>query len=294
MSLTALFVLCRFMHFASLMQIFGLSVLCSLLTPAGFSAVLLRKNQTLMICSALVAAVTSVGMLAIQAALMGNGWGDALNLNVWLLVLTTAFGDVWRWHLLLTAALLLMLLMDWLPARNMLVFLCSCGLLMSQALVGHAAMHEGTLGLIQRTNHVVHLLSAAYWFGCLLPLLTCMAYTRQLALRPYAIATLIRFSVWGHAAVVLVILTGIVNTAIILQRWPTDMTSLYQCLLVVKVLMVGMMVTVAVFNRYRLVPLMAKDPERAQHYFVMMTWLEWGLALGVLLLVSVFATLAPR
>jgi len=26
----------------------------------------------------------------------------------------------------------------------------------------------------------------------------------------------------------------------------------------------------------------------------MMTWLEWGLALGVLLLVSVFATLAPR
>ncbi|MCR9000793.1 copper homeostasis membrane protein CopD [Rahnella perminowiae] len=294
MSLTVLFVLCRFAHFASLMQIFGLSVFCSLLTPAGFSAVLLRKNQTLMICSAFVAAVTSVGMLAIQAALMGNGWGDALNLNVWLLVLTTAFGEVWRWHLLLTAALLLVLLMDWLPVRNMLVFLCSFGLLMSQALVGHAAMHEGILGVIQRSNHVVHLLSAAYWFGCLLPLLTCMWYTRQPAARPYALATLIRFSLWGQAAVALVILTGIINTTIILQRWPTDMTSLYQRLLVVKVLMVGMMVAVAVFNRYRLVPLMSKDPDRAQHYFVMMTWLEWGLALGVLLLVSVFATLAPR
>ncbi|MBU9824167.1 copper homeostasis membrane protein CopD [Rahnella perminowiae] len=294
MSLTVLFVLCRFAHFASLMQIFGLSVFCSLLTPAGFSAVLLRKNQTLMICSAFVAAVTSVGMLAIQAALMGNGWGDALNLNVWLLVLTTAFGEVWRWHLLLTAALLLVLLMDWLPVRNMLVFLCSFGLLMSQALVGHAAMHEGILGVIQRSNHVVHLLSAAYWFGCLLPLLTCMWYTRQPAARPYALATLIRFSLWGQAAVALVILTGIINTTIILQRWPTDMTSLYQRLLVVKVWMVGMMVAVAVFNRYRLVPLMSKDPDRAQHYFVMMTWLEWGLALGVLLLVSVFATLAPR
>ena len=294
MSLTALFVLCRFAHFASLMQIFGLSVFCSLLTPVGFSAILLRKNQTLMICSGLVAAVTSVGMLAIQAALMGNGWSDALNLNVWLLVLTTAFGDVWRWHLLLTAVLLLTLLMDWLPARHLLVFLCSLGLLMSQALIGHAAMHEGTLGLIQRTNHVVHLLSAAYWFGCLLPLLTCMAYTRQPALRPYAIATLIRFSVWGHAAVALVILTGIINTAIILQRWPTDMTSLYQCLLVIKGVMVVMMAAVAVFNRYRLVPLMGKDPDRAQHAFIMMTWLEWGLALGVLLLVSVFATLAPR
>jgi len=294
MSLTALFVLCRFAHFASLMQLFGLSVFCSLLTPEGFSAILLRKNQTLMVCSGLVAAVTSVGMLAIQAALMGNGWSDGLNLNVWLLVLTTAFGEVWRWHLLLTAVLLLVLLMEWLPGRNVLLFLCSLGLLMSQALIGHAAMHEGLLGFIQRSNHVVHLLSAAYWFGCLLPLLTCMWYTRQPSLRPFAIVTLIRFSVWGHAAVALVILTGIINAAIILQRWPTDMTSLYQCLLVVKVLMVGMMVAVAVFNRYRLVPLMGKDPDRAQHYFVMMTWLEWGLALGVLLLVSVFATLAPR
>ena len=141
---------------------------------------------------------------------------------------------------------------------------------------------------------MVHLLSAAYWFGCLLPLLICMGYTRQPSARPYAIATLIRFSLWGHAAVALVILTGIINTTIILQRWPTDMTSLYQCLLVVKVIMVGMMVAVAVFNRYWLVPLMGKDPDRAQHYFIMMTWLEWGLALGVLLLVSVFATLAPR
>src|SRR5471032_3701176 len=72
MSLTALFVLCRFAHFASLMQIFGLSVFCSLLAPAGFSAMLLRKNQTLMMWSGAVAAVTSVGMLSIQAMLMGT------------------------------------------------------------------------------------------------------------------------------------------------------------------------------------------------------------------------------
>ena len=156
MSLTALFVLCRFAHFASLMQIFGLSVFCSLLAPAGFSGMLLQRNQTLMMWSGVVAAITSVGMLAIQAALMGNGWSDGLNLNVWLLVLTTTFGEVWRWHLLLTAALLLVLLMDWLPVRNLLVFLCSLGLLLSQALIGHAAMHQGLLGLVQRLNHMVH------------------------------------------------------------------------------------------------------------------------------------------
>lgn len=294
MSLTALFVLCRFAHFASLMQIFGLSVFCSLLAPAGFSGMLLQRNQTLMMWSGVVAAITSVGMLAIQAALMGNGWSDGLNLNVWLLVLTTTFGEVWRWHLLLTAALLLVLMMDWLPVRNLLVFLCSLGLLLSQALIGHAAMHQGLLGLVQRLNHMVHLLSAAYWFGCLLPLLTCMFYARKSEVRPYAIATLIRFSTWGHAAVALVILTGIANTAIILQRWPTDMTSLYQCLLEIKIVLVGIMAAVAVYNRYHLVPLMNKEPEQAERRFVLMTRIEWALALIVLLLVSLFATLAPR
>ncbi|RJT45805.1 copper homeostasis membrane protein CopD [Rahnella woolbedingensis] len=294
MSLTALFVLCRFLHFASLMQIFGLSVFCSLLAPEGFSAILQRKNQTLLVWSGLLAAMTSIGMLALQAALMGNGWDDILNINVWILVLTTAFGEVWSWHLLLTAVLLLVLLMEWLPGRNVLLFLCSLGLLVTQALIGHAAMHQGFIGLVQRSNHVVHLLSAAYWFGSLLPLLTCMMYTRQLSARPYAIVTLIRFSVWGHFAVGLVMITGIINTAIILQRWPTDMTSRYQSLLVAKVILVGMMAAVAVYNRYRLVPLMGKDPERAQSRFIAMTWLEWGLALGVLLLVSWFATLAPR
>lgn len=294
MSLTALFVVCRFAHFASLMQIFGLSVFCSLLAPAGFSGMLLQRNQTLMMWSGVVAAITSVGMLAIQAALMGNGWSDGLNLNVWLLVLTTTFGEVWRWHLLLTAALLLVLLMDWLTVRNLLVFLCSLGLLLSQALIGHAAMHQGLLGLVQRLNHMVHLLSAAYWFGCLLPLLTCMFYARKPEVRPYAIATLIRFSTWGHAAVALVILTGIANTAIILQRWPTDMTSLYQCLLEIKIVLVGIMAAVAVYNRYHLVPLMSKEPEQAERRFVLMTRIEWALALIVLLLVSLFATLAPR
>ncbi|QLK61662.1 copper homeostasis membrane protein CopD [Enterobacteriaceae bacterium Kacie_13] len=294
MSLTALFVLCRFAHFASLMQIFGLSVFCSLLAPGGFSAMLLRKNQTLMMWSGVVVAITSVGMLSIQAMLMGNGSSDGLNLNVWLLVLTTTFGEVWRWHLLLTAALMLVLLMDWLPVRNLLVFLCSFGLLLSQALIGHAAMHYGVLGLVQRLNHMVHLLSAAYWFGCLIPLLACMYYTRKPELRHFAIATLIRFSAWGHAAVALVILTGIINIAIILQRWPTDLTSLYQCLLVIKIVLVGIMAAVAVYNRYRLVPLMGQAPEYAERRFVLMTWVEWVLALIVLLLVSLFATLAPR
>ncbi len=294
MTLATLFILCRFIHFASLMQIFGISVMVILLAPRSFSSTLLRQNEHLMMISAVLAALTSVVMLAIQAGLMGNGWPDCLNLNVWLLVLTTTFGEVWRWHLLLTAFMLLVCLMNWLPRRGVLLLLSSIALLLSLAFVGHAAMHEGLLGVVQRSNHAVHLLSAAYWFGSLIPLLWCLHNTEDQEIRPYAISTLIRFSTWGHVAVGMVIITGVLNSAIILQRWPTDLSSLYQLLLLVKLMLVGCMAGVALYNRYRLVPLMALNPQLAHRRLVKTTWLEIGLSLSVLLLVSWFATLAPR
>lgn len=294
MTLTTLFVLCRFIHFASLMQIFGISVMVVLLAPKGFASELLRQNERLLAISAVLAALTSMGMLAIQAGLMGNGWQDCLNLNVWLLVLTTTFGEVWRWHLLLTAIVLLICLMDWLPGRALMILLSCIALLLGLALIGHAAMHQGLLGTIQRSNHAVHLLSAAYWFGSLLPLLWCLHNTERQDMRPYAITTLIRFSTCGHVAVGLVVITGIINSAIILQRWPTDFSSLYQMLLLVKITLVAGMVGGALYNRYKTVPLMAVNPQLAHRRLILATWVEVGLSLIVLLLVSWFATLAPR
>src|SRR5471030_198949 len=294
MTLATLFVLCRFIHFASLMQIFGISVMVTLLAPRGFATGLLHQNERLLTLSACMAALTSIGMLAIQAGLMGNGLQDCLNLNVWLLVLTTTFGEVWRWHLLLTAIVLMVCLMDWLPGRSRIILLSSAALLLSLALIGHAAMHEGLLGIVQRSNHAVHLLSAAYWFGSLVPLLWCLHNTEQQAMRPYAITTLIRFSTCGHIAVGLVIITGTLNSAIIFQHWPTDFSSLYQLLLWGKIALVGGMVGVAIYNRYRLVPLMVVNPRLAHQRLIATTWLEVGLSLAVLLLVSWFATLAPR
>src|SRR5471032_761862 len=294
MTLATLFVLCRFIHFASLMQIFGISVMTGLLAPKGFATGLLNQNQRLMTVSVGVAALTAVGMLAIQAGLMGNGLEDCLNLNVWLLVLTTTFGEVWRWHLLLTAIVLMVCLMDWLPGRAAVLLFASVVLLLSLAFIGHAAMHEGLLGIVQRSNHAVHLLSAAYWFGSLIPLLWCLHNTEDQEIRPYAISTLIRFSTWGHVAVGMVIITGTLNSAIILQHWPTDLSSLYQLLLWGKIALVGGMVGVAIYNRYRLVPLMVVNPRLAHQRLIATTWLEVGLSLAVLLLVSWFATLAPR
>jgi putative copper resistance protein D len=72
------------------------------------------------------------------------------------------------------------------------------------------------------------------------------------------------------------------------------LSSLYQLLLWGKIALVGGMVGVAIYNRYRLVPLMVVNPRLAHQRLIATTWLEVGLSLAVLLLVSWFATLAPR
>ncbi len=294
MSLASLFVICRFVHFVSVMQLFGACVFTRLLSPEVFTSILARKNQTLITASAVVSAFSAFVMLAIQAGVMGNGWPDTINLNVMMLVLTTTFGDVWRWHMLMAVFALLLVLIDGLPGRYLLLILLSIGLLIGQALIGHAAMLEGSLGVLQRINHAIHLLSAGYWFGSLIPLTTCMTFTHQPATRPAAILTLLRFSTYGHIAVALVILTGVINSAFILQRWPTNMHSPYALLLVCKVLLVALMVLIAVYNRYRLVPKLAMHTQLAQKRMMVICWAEFGLALLVIALVSLFATLSPN
>ncbi|WP_312762226.1 CopD family protein, partial [Serratia sp. (in: enterobacteria)] len=151
----------------------------------------------------------------------------------------------------------------------------------------------GALGALHRANHAVHLLAAGYWFGSLAPLLVCLRYLSPPQWRSDAITTLIRFSRWGHLAVAAVIVTGIVNSLIILGGWPLNFSSPYQRLLLIKTALVALMVMVALANRYAIVPAMSRVPALAQRGVVLACWLEVGLGMAVLLLVSLFATYAP-
>ncbi len=223
---------------------------------------------------------------------MGDGWQDAWRLEVWWAVLGTTFGEVWRWHLGLSLLAILSLLLPERPRAQALA-LCSALLLVSLAFIGHAAMHEGTLGALHRANHAIHLLAAGYWFGSLAPLLVCLRYLQPPQWRSDAITTLIRFSRWGHLAVAAVIVTGIVNSLIILGGWPLNLSSPYQRLLLIKTALVALMVMVALANRYAIVPAMSRVPALAQRGVVLACWLEVGLGMAVLLLVSLFATYAP-
>ncbi|WP_442801472.1 copper homeostasis membrane protein CopD [Serratia rubidaea] len=292
MTLATLFVLCRFVHFTAVMLMFGIGLFTALLSPQRLSALLSRDLRPWLAGSTLAAAVSAVALLAVQAGLMGDGWQDTYQWDIWLAVLGTTFGEVWRWHLALSLCALAAL---WLPLRLRAAASALLGglLLISMAFIGHAAMHSGLFGTLHCLSHALHLLAAGYWFGSLLPLLVCLRYLHLPQWRAEAVTTLIRFSRWGHLAVAVVLITGLLNGLMIVGGWPLDISSPYQRLLLIKSALVLLMVGVALTNRYAIVPALRSVPNLAQRGVILACWSELALGGAVLLLVSLFATYAP-
>lgn len=291
MSLSIFYILCRWLHFAALMTLVGGSLYTTLLAPARFRLYLAERFKRVLTASAVVSLCTAILLLAAQTGLMGNGWQDITDVQVWLAVLQTRFGQAWQWQLLLALTGLLALLLKG-RARQQVLLLSGAGQLTGLAFVGHAAMLDGGMGVLQRVNQAIHLLSAAFWAGGLLPVTMLMREARLQTTRYNAIQTLMRFSRYGHLAVALVIVSGVTN-ALLLLGWPPASFQLYSQLLLAKTLLVALMCAVALFNRYWLVPRFRHCGEGAQRLFLLTTLAELLLSALVIMLVSVFATLEP-
>lgn len=284
------FVALRFVHFTALMLIFGNALYSAWLAPFSLQRLMANRLLWQQKAAVLVSLATAVLMMAVQGGLMGDGWGDAMRPDIWRAVITTQFGGVWLWQMILA---LLTACAAWIaPKKNArLLLLLTLGQFILLAGVGHAAMRDGLPGVLQRVNHAVHLLCAATWVGGLLPLLICLRLANG-RWRVQAIYTMMRFSRVGHYAVAGVIFTGIINGLLILgAKLPWQME--YGQLLLFKCALVAMMVVIALLNRYLLVPRLRTDTGRAQQYFIWMTQAEVVLGALVLAAVSLFATWEP-
>lgn len=98
----------------------------------------------------------------------------------------------------------------------------------------------------------------------------------------------------GHVWVALVILTGVLNTFLVLGHWPLELGQPYSRMLLIKTAAVAAMVMLALTNRYRVVPTMRTDEPRAIKRLTLLTLMEIALGALALLLVSVFAMLEPQ
>jgi putative copper resistance protein D len=282
---------CRFAHFAAAMLLFGCCAFIALVAPPDLRESLARRFRPLTHAAIVLALVTALLWFLLELG-PASGEGATFDAGAIADLFGTRFGEVWIVRIALAAALVgLALARRGADSRSLL--LASGLFLATLALVGHASMLNGLAGAAQEANQALHLVCAAFWLGGLVPLFVILRDLRKTPSGPGALIALRRYSLAGHFAVAAVIVTGIVNTRLALHAWPLDLASPYQLLLGLKIAVVAIMALLALFNRYRIVPLLASAPDLALGRLSANVVAELALGAAALALVSAFATFDP-
>jgi putative copper resistance protein D len=286
-------VVCRFAHFLAAMLTFGASAYVQLFAPGALALELSRAPRRVALVASLVALATAMLWLALESGALANDSSAALDPAAIAVVLTdTSFGRVWTWRLALVAALVAVVVTlpkDRWAASTMVA---SGAVLASLGLVGHAAMQSGAEGLLHRANHALHLLAAGAWIGGLVPFAMCLNAYRNEELRTDAVRAMCAFSYWGQFVVAAVVLTGGANILLTSGRFPLPPTTSYRALLLVKIALVVVMISLALFNRHVLAP-RSRQGARALAALRATSVAEVVLGCVVVALVSAFALLDP-
>lgn len=284
---------CRFLHDASLMLLWGTSAYLCFMVPKALADRVWHMFAGASIVAALVAVIATLMSLPLAAAGIGNGWSDAIDAGTLHAVLfETTVGQAWFAQAAAALILLLALLLPGHPRHRGIALGSGLGLA-ALVLTGHASMHEGSLRMAHRANDMLHVLAGGGWLGALVPLIPILRLLSQPGYRVEALLALRRFSTAGHIAVALVIVSGVVNTMLVLKHLPTDWSSPYQALLGLKIALVAGMSLLAIVNRYVLVPRIGHNQARALNAIRLGSIAEIVLGIVVIALVAVFGMLEP-
>ena len=79
----------RFIHFTTLMLVFGCALYGAWLAPVSVRRLMMRRFLRLQRHAATWSFISATLMLAIQGGLMGSGWRDVISTDVWGAVLQT-------------------------------------------------------------------------------------------------------------------------------------------------------------------------------------------------------------
>lgn len=279
----------RYAHLLSGMQLFGWSFFICFFCHHNIARHIVDRSKTVIIFLAWLSLLSAVMMLPIQAAIMTGEMGAITHLSVWRLVLSTEFGLHWRWVIVFSCIYTMMVYV-----RHILYFpwplLAVASLhIASSALVGHTLMNSGWLGMSHRFISIVHGISTSWWFGCLWPLIMTVQMAKIEEHQHAAMVALKRYSGYGHVFVALIIISGLLEIPMIFDSIIPKAVNTYVALLLIKVLLVGAMVGLAIYNRYWIVRKYQADPV----LFLRICYGELLLALLVIGLVAVFVDFSP-
>ena len=235
--------LSRGVYFTAAMLLFG---------DAAFGALLRAKLPVIMplrhwplrwaaLLLALLSACLWLGLAAVQMAGVLNG-------PVLMETLTgTLFGQFFLARLVALLAMAALLLF-WRSAK--LMVLPAAIALVLPAVTGHAAL-ASPAGFIAigATLDAVHLLTGGFWIGGLV-VLTALFRRKE----PNMVLALSLFSEWAMIAVLLLVMTGLINAASILLGGKGTMSTPYLAVLGAKLALVAAMLWLAAANRFRWLP----------------------------------------
>lgn len=260
----------RWLHEASLMGLFGSACLLALLGAKVPELALESGALTLSRRLAAIAALSSALVwLAVAMAGANTTPSDTLFIPLFiprLLILLALPVAVWRGKTRLTAIL--------------------SGLaLILIAMSSHtAAASPFGFWIIGTVSDGLHLLTGGYWIGSLCVL--AILLTQRPAAPRLGLAISL-FAEWGMVSVALLVMTGMINAAMVLLGNPGHDALPYLLVLGVKLALVAAMIALAVINQYRLLPHIAQ----ADAVMGMRKHIVWELGLG-LIVIGLAMTLA--
>lgn len=291
----------RWLQYVGAVVLFGapLFVLHGFRGPDGPN--LIRTRASLIVAAVVVALGSLAGLVA-QTAVMAGSVSEAVRpASLSFMVTGTALGMAMAARA--GAALLgLVALAALKPGRPLWALTAAIGLAVvaSFAWTGHGAATDGGGGLVHLTADVVHAVAAALWLGALAALTILLLHRTGPDDRALHRA-LHDFSGLGTLAVVLLVVTGLVNSWFLVgpARVGEMGASLYGQLLIAKLALFVLMLALAAANRFRLTPalglVLANGEESRQalrrlRFSVVAETLAGALLLAV---VAVMGTLAP-
>ena len=258
----------RIIHFASTVMAGGILWFCCLIAgPAGAMSLahgrfrralarLLWANLGLVLLSG------AAWLLVLSADIAGETAAEALSEGVpWIVLAETRFGHAWIARLVIAGLiaagiarldLAALWTSKWLSAGAILLGAGFLGLLAS---AGHAGATGGLLGAVHWIADALHLVAVGAWLGGLAPLALLLAAAGRDGdeeAAPIAVRATHRFSTLGVAAVAAILLSGLVNSFVLVGSVSALVESDYGRVLLIKIAVFLAMVTLAADNLLRL------------------------------------------
>ncbi len=213
----------------------------------------------------------------------------------------TQFGAMAQIRLALAILLAISLAFDGSRWGRWFALVAAPALTVSAAWTGHAASTPHGLGYAHLVSDALHLSAASAWIGGLLPLVLVLHAIRQdrpLAWPPPELVTVRRFSALGVASVAALMISGAINSWILVGSFRGLILTVYGRVLMLKIAVFAIMLAVAAVNRLCLTPELASAPgggvqQEALRRLTRNTIIEIALGLLVFAIVGLLGTLHP-